>query len=394
MRKKILITTFTFPPNKDGVAEAAWSMAAGLAERGFEVVVATGHLPERTNFEPHPQLRVEQFDVLSSWKFEGRSLEETRRMQQFIIAENPNVIVCHCWEIWTTATAEKVFHRLPDTRKILVSHGYTTHQWRPNPKPPFGLGVLLRSLPKVLGLPWTLRRYDRVVFLSRSTGWNRFLDHWTAKATRYTGIRVIPNGTDPNPPRGDVGAFRDAHGLGSGMTVLCVANYGPRKNQELAIQVFRRARMKNAVLVLIGSELNDYARKIMKLDERLQKEFPEGRVIFLEKLDRASTLAAYAVSDVFLLAALAETQPIALLEAMAAGKPFISTDTGCVREMPGGIVVDGEHDLAEALASLYTDQAKRETLGAIGRRAVLDHYAKDKVLDAQERMIRELLEQQ
>ena len=391
MKEKILITTFTFPPNMDGVAEAARSMAMGLAERGYEVVLATGHLPARRDFQPHPQVRVEQFEVVSNWKFEGRSLEEAERMKRLIVAEAPDVIICHCWEIWSTALAEQVFNVLPKAKKILVSHGYTTHLWRPNPRPPFGLGVLSRSLPLVLGLPWTLRRYDRVTVLSEKRDLNRFFDHWVAKLTGYCGIRVIPNGTDPEPARGSVENFRQTYGLGDGLTLLCVANYGPRKNQGLAIRAFRRARLKNSTLVLIGSEFNDYVREIRQLDEQLQAEFPDGRVVFIEKLDRLSTMASYAACDVFLLAATAETQPISLLEAMAAGMAFVSTDTGCVSEMPGGIVANSEEELAAALVSLE-DTAKRTALGAAGRQAVLDYFSKDKVLDAQEQMIRELFD--
>lgn len=393
MKTKILITCFTFPPNKDGVAEAARSMAFGLADRGYEVVVATGLLPARNDFQPHPGVRVEQFDVISNWKFEGRSLEEAERMKSFILAEAPDVIICHCWEIWSTALAEQVYRQLPKTKKILVSHGYTTHLWRPNPKPPFGLGVLSRSLPLILGLPWTLRRYDRVTFLSAKRDWNRFFDHWVAKLTGYQGIRVIPNGTDPDPVRGSVEDFRTTYGLGNGLNFLCVANYGPRKNQELAIRAFRRARLKNSTLVLIGSEFNDYVRKIREIDEQLQVEYPEGRVVFIEKLDRLSTMASYVACDAFLLAATAETQPISLLEAMAAGMPFVSTDTGCVSELPGGIIANSEEELAAALISLE-DDTRRKALGEEGRQATLTYFSKEKVLDAQERMIRELLDVQ
>lgn len=392
MPAKILISTFTFPPNKDGVAEAARAMAVGLAERGHEVVVTTGHLAERTDFQPHPRVRVEAFEVVSHWKFEGRSQEEKQRMQRLIVAERPDVIICHCWEIWSTAFAEEVFKQLPATRKILVSHGYTTHRWRPNLRPPFfGLGVLWRSLPKVLGLPWTLRRYDRVVFLSNRRDWDRFFDHRVARLTRYPGIRVIPNGTEQDPPRGAVDAFKERFALGDGFAALCVANFGPRKNQALAVRAFRRARIPGSVLVLIGSEFNDYARETMELDAQLRVTCPEGRVVFIEKLERPATLAAYAACDVFLLAATAETQPIALLENMAAGKPFVSTDTGCVRELPGGIVARREADLAKALATLAADPAKRHALGQLARQAVLGQYGQNKVLDAQETMILELL---
>lgn len=391
MKAKILITTFTFPPNKDGVAEAARSMAYGLADSGYEVIVATGYLPERTNFEPHPGVRVEQFDVISNWKFVGKSLEEKERMRQFILNEQPAVILCHCWEIWSTATAEETFNELGSTGKILISHGYTTHQWRPNPTPPFGLGVLLRSLPKVLGLPFTLRRYDRVVFLSHRPDWQRFFDLKIAKISRYDGIRVIPNGTERNPDRGNIEDFRQRYELGNGFTALCVANYGPRKNQELAIRAFRRARIPGSNLVLIGSELNDYAKSIMELDKKLGLEFPEGRVVFIEKLDRKSTLAAYSACDVFLLAALAETQPIAILEAMAAGIPFISTPTGCVREMAGGMIAEGEDCLAHALVELHQNPAKRIQMGKTGRDAVEQYYSKDKVWDAYKTLIKEVL---
>jgi glycosyltransferase involved in cell wall biosynthesis len=253
------------------------------------------------------------------------------------------------------------------------------------------LGVLSRSLPLILGLPKTLRRYDRVTFLSAKRDWNRFFDHWVAQLTGYEGIRVIPNGTDPSPTRGSVEDFRSKYGLGQGLNLLCVANYGPRKNQELAIRAFRKARLKDSTLVLIGSEFNDYVRKIKLIDEQLQTDYPEGRVVFIEKLDRLSTMASYAACDVFLLAATAETQPISLLEAMAAGMAFISTDTGCVSEMPGGVIANSEDELAAAIVSLE-DDTKRNALGAEGRQAVLDYFSKEKVLDAQERMIRELLD--
>jgi glycosyltransferase involved in cell wall biosynthesis len=76
---------------------------------------------------------------------------------------------------------------------------------------------------------------------------------------------------------------------------------------------------------------------------------------------------------------------------MAAGMAFISTDTGCVSEMPGGVIANSEDELAAAIVSLE-DDTKRNALGAEGRQAVLDYFSKEKVLDAQERMIRELLD--
>ena len=392
MRKKILITTFTFPPNKDGVAQAAWSMAVGLADRGFEVVIATGHLPERTDFLPHPRVRVEQFDIASDWKITSRSHDEVERMQRFIVDEDPAVILCHCWEIWSTAIAQNVFGRVY-AKKILVSHGYSS-LWRPHRKFPWGLGVLIRSLIQVAKLPQVFNLYDRVIFLNKRRDWNRFLDHNLAILSRYSGIRIIPNGTDAEPARSSTDEFRLACNAADQCLVLCVSNYLPGKNQALALNIFKKARLADATLVFIGSSFNDYSATLMALNEKLRRDYPEGRVIFLQQLDRMTTMAAYAACDIFLFTSKSEVAPFVILEAMAAGKPFVSTDVGCVRELPGGIIANGEENLITALACLRNDKAKRQALGAVGRQAVLDQYSREKVLDAQERMIRELLEQQ
>lgn len=389
MHLKILITTFTFPPNMDGVAQAAASMAFGLAERGHEVAVATGRLPLRRDFQPHPRLRVRQFDISSLRGSDAHAQKEAQDMKQWIADENPDVIICHCWEIWSTALAESVFHKLV-AKKILISHGYMAPRWQPNPRPPFGLGAFVRGLPNILRLPWKLRLYDRVVFLSAKNDWNRFLDHRIAKLSGYRGCRVIPNGTETDPERGSPELFRQTHVRGTGFVLCCVANYLAIKNQELALRAFRKARLKDATLILIGSEFNAYSRKLQLLDEQLGKSYPDGTVVFLEKLDRPTTLAAYAVCDLFLLTSKTEAQPTVILEAMAAGKPFLSMDVGCTSELPGGIVVRREKDLIAAMVALQNDERKRLALGATGRQAVLEAYSKEKVLAAQEKMILEL----
>jgi len=393
MNHKILITTFTFQPNKDGIAEAAGLMAFWLAERGHDVVVLTGSLPDRHDFQPHPRLRIRQFDADFHRLHEAVSQEDGERIRNFIREENPEVIFCHCCEIWTASHAEQVFAEL-NAKTVLISHGYTTHLWLPRARPPFGLGVWSRNLiRRVSRLPWLMRRYDRVVFLSQKQDWRRFFDHRLARLTGHRGIRVIPNGTDANPARASAEVFRRDFISGTGLSVCCVANYSPRKNQARAIRVFRRAALKDATLVLIGSEFNAYSNALEELDQQLQQRYPEGTVVFLEKLDRATTLAAYTACDVFLLAADAETQPIVLLEAMAAGQPFVTTNVGCVTELPGGLVANDEAGLSAALVTLQNSPAQRKQLGDLGKAAVMRDFTKEKVMAAWENLLHELLQE-
>lgn len=390
MSSKILICTFTFPPNKDGVAVASALMAFGLAERGHDVIVATGHLDARTDLNPHPRVQVTPFMMDYQWPPRGECASEARRMHEFILKEAPDVIISHCWDIWPTLIAENTFP-LISSKKILISHGFTSHLWSPRWRPPFGLGAWLRNLLKMTSFYKRIRSYDRVVFLSAKQDWNRFLDHRVAVLSGYNGIRIIPNGTVAVPMRSSITEFRNKHIGNSGLVFCYVANFFRAKNQALAIRAFRKARLEGATLILIGSEFNSYTDELRHLNQDLAEAYPDGTVVFVEKLERPVTMAAYAACDVFLLTSKTEAQPIVLLEAMAAGKPFVSTDVGCVRDLPGGIVARSERGLVSALQRLAKDVALRDKLGEEGKRAVMSIYNQEAVTDAHARLVDEVL---
>jgi glycosyltransferase involved in cell wall biosynthesis len=385
---KILIVSFSFPPNKDGIAEAAWSMAVGYAQRGHQVVVATGHLPQRHDFTPHLSIRVGQFEIDAELLHQSHADDEVRRMKQFILESEPDIVICHCWPVWSTTVAEETFPHLK-VPKILVSHGYPL-LWNPQRKFPWGIRSFFRRLATTASFPRSLRSYDRVVFASRKRDWSRHLDYRIASVIRHPGIKIIPIGTDPEPARNSDREFRKAHQLGDKFMILCVSNYFPLKNQLLTLQSFRKARIPNSVLVFIGSDFNDYSRRLMELDRSLQTDQPGISVVFLEKLDRASTFAAFAACDVFLLTSTSETGPIVILEAMAAEKPFVTTDVGIVRELPGGIVADGEAEIAAALGRLHEDESLRYRLGKEGRAAILRDRSNQIIEETREELVREL----
>ena len=126
------------------------------------------------------------------------------------------------------------------------------------------------------------------------------------------------------------------------------------------------------------------------LNHQVRTQHAGLAVHFLEGLPRETVESAILSCDVFVLTARAETQPIVLLEAMSCGKPFLSTDTGCVADFQGGIVVKRRTDLARAMQKLAADPALRERLGADGKADVTRHYAAD-VVDAQWRALLDTL---
>lgn len=385
---RILITSLTYAPAKDGLAQAATLLAEGLAARGYRVTVATGFHPDRPSILPGANPAVHQFRVTGSSSWRNRMRGEIAAYREFIRQFTGDYLICHSWETWTTDLAMKEFAQLT-ARKILVSHGFACHQAPWHTRPPWGLGQWLGWLPYFIRLPFFLRRFDRVVFLSQQADLGRFFDHWIARQTRFSRIRVIPNAVDLATRPATAGQFRQQFGLGEGLFLLCVANYETRKNQELALRAFRDLNQEGA-LVFIGSSFNEYAARLQQLDRELAARHPRGRVLFLERVDRPTTLAAFADCDLFLLPAKAETQPIVLLEAMACGKAFLSTRTGCVAELPGGWIADTATEFADKLQQLIAEPATRAKLGAAGLAAVAARYTRERVLDAYEKLLREL----
>ncbi len=82
----------------------------------------------------------------------------------------------------------------------------------------------------------------------------------------------------------------------------------------------------------------------------------------------------------------AEGQPWAVIEAMAAGLPIITTDQGCIKEM----VIDGKngfiiekhnpHQIAEKIIILLQNELLRKEMGRKSQEHFLKHYTKDKFI--------------
>ena len=69
-----------------------------------------------------------------------------------------------------------------------------------------------------------------------------------------------------------------------------------------------------------------------------------------------------------------EAAPLALLEAMAAGTPWVSFRVGCVDEYKGGIVVESLSAMVEAAQAILGNSTLKERLGREGRQAAREKH--------------------
>jgi glycosyltransferase involved in cell wall biosynthesis len=105
----------------------------------------------------------------------------------------------------------------------------------------------------------------------------------------------------------------------------------------------------------------------------------------------------YALLDAFLLTSANEGTPVTAIEALAAGKPVVSTAVGGVPDVvrdgvDGFLAPAGDTDaLAERLERLARDPELRARMGAAGRERVLEQYAVGRLVDDVDRLYRSLL---
>ena len=104
-----------------------------------------------------------------------------------------------------------------------------------------------------------------------------------------------------------------------------------------------------------------------KINRELEKEYGQRNVQILSGVPRELiseyTKNAYAC----IVSSNYEYYPITIVEALAAGIPYISTDVGIVRYLPGGVIADNIQDIIYWMEFFVNNQNYKIGLGKIGK---------------------------
>ncbi len=161
----------------------------------------------------------------------------------------------------------------------------------------------------------------------------------------------------------------------SGARWLAVGRVSPNKALEstvAALAVARAAGDSDATLRVIGKPATDaYATALRRYVAELGLH---GAVEFAGHASDATVATAYAEADVLVVTSEHEGFCVPVVEAMASGLPVVAFDQGAVPEVLGGagvLVSDKDpYALAQGIAALLGDSARRRELVAAGRRRV------------------------
>lgn len=174
--------------------------------------------------------------------------------------------------------------------------------------------------------------------------------------------------------------WRTRRQLGHDAVVFtCVGRLVPQKNPLLLMEAFSKLRDSRAHLVLLGDgSLSEQVADYMKSHDLV------GRVHLLGKQDCVPQILA--ASDVFVLASNWEGNPLAVMEAMAAGLPVIATAVGGVPELvqsgEQGILVKARDSsaFASAMRTLLDDSAQRLAMALSARERALRKFTLERMV--------------
>lgn len=223
---------------------------------------------------------------------------------------------------------------------------------------------------------WTETMLKRIAPLS---------DHYTAvsniASTAYeeqyrSKVTVIPNGIHRMgfPDREKARALL---GIGDRLAVGYIGRYSPEKHPLMAARAV--SALPNAVAVYHGYDFTGTGW------EDQIKEAAHGRVIFRGPEQR--TEDTYAAIDVFLHAPEMEPFGLTYLEAMQAGVPVVSTNTGVIKECGEDVAVLVSHtDSPDVLGEAVLEAIKREKVET-AKRVANEQYSLKSMTNGWERLL-------
>ena len=170
-----------------------------------------------------------------------------------------------------------------------------------------------------------------------------------------------------------------------------------RLHREKGLDVLIRSfsRVANEIPGISLLVIGDGPEK-MSLEKLANDLGMSGRIAFTGFLPEAENYLP--LFDLFVLPSRIEAMPIALMQAMAAGKPIVATDVGAVSELvknnESALLVPPENEMvmAEAISRLLRDPGLSQKLGAVAKSRAEKEFSLDKMIEAYNKIYMNALE--
>jgi glycosyltransferase involved in cell wall biosynthesis len=359
---RILATVERYAPAIGGAERVVQRVAEGLAARGHEVHVLTGGPREDV------QLGGVQVHRLPVSGNEVRGIQGDGASVLDLIARiDPDVLFNYAAQTWATDCCLPLLECEERPRMVMAPCGFS------------GLGK--RSYRAYFAaMPERLRRYDALILHST------VYQDWRFAADSGAEPRfVVPNGADAPPADA-----AQRSGPPPGASAVTVGSHVVSKGHAefaRAIRVLARDRPLTGTIVAPPRRGLDAVRGCQLTCQARARLQP---LEIVEGTDPGAVARAIAAADLFLFTSRVECAPLVILEAMAAGTPWVSYDVGNVSELPGGVVAGSFRELVDGAREVL--HGCRPELGPAGRQAWEANHRWEKIVPRYESVFTEVLE--
>jgi glycosyltransferase involved in cell wall biosynthesis len=346
-------------PVLGGIENHVRLLAESQAQRGHKVAVLVVARGSRTYVERVGGVRVIFAGRLATLASTPISLALALRLR----AERPDIIHQHM-PYPVADAAQALISR--ERRRVVSYHSDIIRQ----------RGLLRFYAPL---LRRSLRRADAIIATSPP-----YVSSSTFLAPLAERCTVVPYGIDvarfEDADSVEVAALRQRHGP---RLILFVGQLRYYKGVDYLIRAMSHV---DGRVLLAGAESS---RRQAELESLARSVGVADRVVFMGQQEQ-SLPALYHACNVFVLPSIERSEAFGIvqLEAMAAGRPVVSTDVGTgvawvnQHESTGLVVPPREPEaLAAALTRLLDDPALALRLGTAGRQRVLEHFTQEQMFE-------------
>lgn len=399
---RILIYSYNYHPEPNGIAPLITELAEGLVKRGHQVRVVTA-MPS------YPRRRIYE-------EYRGK----------LYLTEQKNGVTIQRSYIRVKPQPNLIDRILFDSSFVLTSFFPSLKGWKPDviflTIPPLPACVPAVFLAKLFGCPlvlnvqvilseaaaqvgilgnswllqafeslekWAYRQANKISVIT-----DEFTDYLVKQGVPASKIVCIPNWVDINfirPLPQQNNSFRNDHNLQEKFVVLYAGNIALTEGLETVIETAVRLKhLPEIVFIIVGEE-----KAIKNLQSYSQncgadnlKFFPFQPREKLPEILAAANIGLIMQKRNVTIYNMPSKTPVWL----ASGRPIIasvplnSPAARAIQQSQGGIIVSPEEpeSLAQAILDLYTNPYKAERLGQQGRQFAVDYYSLEQALNQYE----------
>jgi glycosyltransferase involved in cell wall biosynthesis len=387
---KILHTVEFYEPFKGGAQEVVKQLSERMVAMGHDVTVATTKLKERKS-KTINGVKIEEFDI-SGNEVRGYA-GDTESYKKFLLKNEFDIVMNYAAQQWATDIFFEVIDEVK-AGKVFVPCGFSG-LYDPAYKQYFKK------------MPSELKKYDATVYLAE-----KYRDIDFAKKHKIKNLNIIPNGAGANEFDTPLSSnIRNKYGIkDESFLVTTIGSHTGVKGHSEAISIFKKSKIKNSTLLIIGNLLNEgcgpgCSNKAAKFNKSIISKLKKQKII-VKYIIRKDTVQLLKSSDLFLFPSNIEASPIVLFEACAAKTPFLVTDVGNSKEIinwtNGGKLLptykDEEgfshakiNDSVAELQKIYNNPKLREQMATQGYKAWKAKYSWEKITEQYLKLYKKVL---